>query len=509
MYQVMKTITKETAALVTALAMIAPIVATEVNSVQTVQAAKSKLPKLDKIEATQKQKKSKKAPVINFSAQIMDARFNTKQAPKLELAYNTKSSYVTGLTIQTDIFLNNKKVVPTFTDTANKSTNMPLMLAVPITKKLQPGNYIIKTTFLTNAGAQQTITTPLKLNSAKVAPVNQQIDHIVKMATIKKIAIIAGIILLVLISAGLGFFFWFKHSKNKIGPEDPNTVAALDDRLTGNQTTATELNAAANGEDPNAVRNAMDNEPQSADNTASQTTTSEINNSNQNDKQQNKGGFLKGLMSGKKEVSPKQPLPEFNQTDLKSDKNKSASQSATNNSMPEFNSATINTSVNNADTSDLDAMLNSHPSAKPTAVNNSEINSDTNNVTSFKPHYKKVPDIRSVKKKSTNIIAGDNPQLNLKSDKKDNTDDKPAKQNTATGAIQLGTASDIKSDKKNEKENKQDNRSATDIKSDGKWTKDNDKSFDTDTKSDEKNDRKNNDEKGSNDDTVDALKDLM
>lgn len=506
----MKTITKKTAALVTALAMIAPIAATGINSVQTVQAAKSKLPKLDKIEATQKQKKSKKAPVINFSAQIMDARFNTKQAPKLELAYNTKSSYVTGLTIQTDIFLNNKKVVPTFTDTANKSTNMPLMLAVPITKKLQPGNYIIKTTFLTNAGAQQTITTPLKLNSAKVAPVNQQIDHIVKMATIKKIAIIAGIILLVLISAGLGFFFWFKHSKNKIGPEDPNTVAALDDRLTGNQTTATELNAAANGEDPNAVRNAMDNEPQPTGNTASQITASEINNSNQDNKQQNKGSFLKGLMSGKKEVSPKQPLPEFNQTDLKSDKNKSAFQSATNNSMPEFNSATINTSVNNADTSDLDAMLNSHPSAKPTAANNSEINSDVNNVDGFKPHYKKVPDIRSVKKKSTNIIAGDNPQLNLKSDKKDNTDDKPAKQNTATGAIQLGTASDLKSDKKNEKENNQDNQSVSDIKSDkSQWKKDNDKSPDTDIKSDEKNDKKNNDAKDSNDDTVDALKDLM
>ena len=506
----MKTITKKTAALVTALAMIAPIVATEINSVQTVQAAKSKLPKLDKIESTKRQKSRKKEPVINFNAQIMDARFNTKQAPKLELAYNTKSSYVTGLTIQTDILLNNKKVVPTFTDTANKSTNIPLMLAVPITKKLQPGNYIIKTTFLTNAGAQQTITTPLKLDSAKVAPVNQQIDHIVKMATIKKIAIIAGIILLVLISAGLGFFFWFKHSKNKIGPEDPNTVAALDNRLTGNQTTATELNAAANGKDPNAVRNAMDNELQPTDNTASQSTASEINNSSQNDKQQNKGGFLKGLMSGKKEVSPKQPLPEFNQTDLKSDKNKSASQSATNNSMPEFNSATINTSVNNADTSDLDVMLNSHPSAKPTAVNDSEINSDTNNVDSFKPHYKKVPDIKSVKKKPTDIIAGDNSHLDLKSDKKDNTDDKPAKQNTATGAIQLGTASDLKSDKKNDKENKQDNQSVSDIKSDkSQWKKDNDKSPDTDIKSDEKNDKKNNDAKDSNDDTVDALKDLM
>ena len=509
MNQVMKTITKETAALVTALAMITPIAATEINSVQTVQAAKSKLPKLDKIESTKRQKGRKKVPVINFSAQIMDARFNTKQAPKLELAYNTKSSYVTGLTIQTDIFLNNKKVVPTFTNTANKSTNTPLMLAVPITKKLQPGNYIIKTTFLTNAGAQQIITTPLKLNSAKVAPVNQQIDHIVKMATIKKIAIIAGIVLLILISAGLGFFFWFKYSKNKIGPEDPNTVAALDDRLTGNQTTATELNAVANGKDPNAVRNAMDNEPQPTDNTASQSTASEINNSSQNSKQQNKGSFLKGLMRGKKEVSPKQPLPEFNQTDIKSDKNKSASQSV-NNSMPEFNSATINTPVNTADTSDLDAMLNSHPSAKPTTVNNSEINSDVNNVTSFKPHYKKVPDIRSVKKKSTNIIAGDNPQLNLKSDKKDNTDDKPAKQNTATGVIQLGTASDLKSDKKNEKENNQDNQSVSDIKSDkSQWKKDNDKSPDTDIKSDEKNDKKNNDAKDSNDDTVDALKDLM
>lgn len=504
----MKTITKETAALVTALAMIAPIAATEVNSVQTVQAAKSKLPKLDKIESTKRQKGRKKVPVINFSAQIMDARFNTKQAPKLELAYNTKSSYVTGLTIQTDIFLNNKKVVPTFTNTANKSTNTPLMLALPITKKLQPGNYIIKTTFLTNAGAQQTITTPLKLDSAKVAPVNQQIDHIVKIATIKKIAIIAGIVLLILISAGLGFFFWFKHSKNKIEPEDPNMVAALDDRLTGNQTTATELNAAANGEDPNAVRKAMDNEPQPTGNTASQITASEINNSNQNNKQQSKGSFLKELMSGKKEVSPKQPLPEFNQTDIKSDKNKSASQSV-NNSMPEFNSATINTPINNADTSDLDVMLNSHPSAKPTAVNDSEINSDTNNVDSFKPHYKKVPDIKSVKKKPTDIIAGDNPQLNLKSDEKDNTDDKSVEQNTATGAIQLGTASDIKSDKKNEKENKQDNQSLSDIKSDGKWTKDNDDSANTDIKSDEKSYKKNNDEKGSNDDTVDALKDLM
>ena len=508
MNQVMKTITKETAALVTALAMIAPIVATEVNSVQTVQAAKSKLPKLDKIESTKRQKSRKKEPVINFNAQIMDARFNTKQAPKLELAYNTKSSYVTGLTIQTDILLNNKKVVPTFTDTANKSTNIPLMLAVPITKKLQPGNYIIKTTFLTNAGAQQTITTPLKLDSAKVAPVNQQIDHIVKMATIKKIAIIAGIVLLVLISAGLGFFFWFKHSKNKIGPEDPNTVAALDDRLTGNQTTATELNAAANGEDPNAVRKAIDNEPQSADDTASQTTASEINNSNQKSEQQSKGNFLKGLMSGKKEVSPKQPLPEFNQTDIKSDKNKSASQSV-NNSMPEFNSATINTPVNTADTSDLDAMLNSHPSAKPTAVNNSEINSDINNATSFKPHYKKVPDIKSIKKKSTDIIAGDNSHLDLKSSEKDNADNKSAKQSHATGAIQLGTASDIKSDKKNEKESKPDNKSATDIKSDGKWTKDDEDSANTDIKSDEKNDKKNNGEKGSNDDTVDALKDLM
>lgn len=466
----MKTITKKTAALVTALAMTAPIAVTGINSVQTVQAAKSKLPKLDKIESTKRQKRRKKAPVINFSAQIMDARFNTKQAPKLELAYNTKSSYVTGLTIQTDIFLNNKKVVTTFTDTANKSTNTPLMLAVPITKKLQPGNYIIKTTFLTNAGTQQIITTPLKLNSAKVAPVNQRIDHIVKMATIKKIAIIAGIVLLILISAGLGFFFWFKHSKNKIGPEDPNTVAALDDRLTGNQTTATELNAAANGEDPNAVRNAMDNEPQSADNTASQTTTSEINNSNQNDKQQNKGGFLKGLMSGKKEVSPKQPLPEFNQTDIKSDKNKSASQ-LTKNSMPEFNSATISTPINTADTSDLDAMLNSHPSAKFTTVNNSEINSDANNVDNFKPHYKKVPDIKSVKKKPTDIIACDNSSLNLKSDKKDSADNKQAKQNIATGTMQLGTVSDIKSD--------------------------------------EKNDKKNDDEKGNDNDTINALKDLM
>ena len=466
----MKTITKKTAALVTALAMITPIVATEVNSVQTVQAAKSKLPKLDKIESTKKQKKRKKVPVINFSAQIMDARFNTKQAPKLELAYNTKSSYVTGLTIQTDILLNNKKVVPTFTDTANKSTNTPLMLAVPITKKLQPGNYIIKTTFLTNAGAQQTITTPLKLDSAKVAPVNQQIDHIVKMATIKKIAIITGIVLLILISAGLGFFFWFKHGKNKIGPEDPNTVAALDDRLTGNQTTATELNAAANGEDPNAVRKAMDNEPQPTGNTASQITASEINNSNQNNKQQSKGSFLKGLMSGKKEVSPKQPLPEFNQTDIKSDKNKSASQSV-NNSMPEFNSATINTPVNTADTSDLDAMLNSHPSAKPTAANNSEINSDVNNVDGFKPHYKKVPDIKSVKKKPTDIIACDNSPLNLKSDKKDNADNKSAKQSHATGAIQLGTASDIKSD--------------------------------------ENNNKKNDNEKGNDNDTINALKDLM
>ena len=470
MNQVMKTITKETAALVTALAMTVPIVATEVNSVQTVQAAKSKLPKLDKIESTKRQKGRKKVPVINFSAQIMDARFNTKQAPKLELAYNTKSSYVTGLTIQTDIFLNNKKVVPTFTDTANKSTNTPLMLAVPITKKLQPGNYIIKTTFLTNAGAQQTITTPLKLNSAKVAPVNQQIDHIVKMATIKKIAIIAGIILLVLISAGLGFFFWFKHSKNKIGPEDPNTVAALDDRLTGNQTTATELNAAANGEDPNAVRKAMDNEPQPTGNTASKITASDINHSNQKSKQQSKGNFLKGFMSGKKEVSPKQPLPEFNQTDIKSDKNKSASQSV-NNSMPEFNSATINTPINNADTSDLDVMLNSHPSAKPTAVNNSEFNSDSNNVDTFKPHYKKVPDIKSVKKKQTYIIDCDNSSLNLKSDKKDNADNKQAKQNMATGTIKLGTTSDIKSD--------------------------------------ENNNKKNDNENGNDNDTINALKDLM
>ena len=464
----MKTITKKTAALVAALAMIAPIAATGINSVQTVQAAKSKLPKLDKIESTKRQKRRKKAPVINFSAQIMDARFNTKQAPKLELAYNTKSSYVTGLTIQTDIFLNNKKVVPTFTDTANKSTNTPLMLAVPITKKLQPGNYIIKTTFLTNAGAQQTITTPLKLDSAKVAPVNQQIDHIVKIATIKKIAIIAGIVLLILISVGLGFFFWFKHSKKNIEPEDPNMVAALDDQLTGNQTIATELNAAANGDNPNAVRNAIDNEPQSANN--EQSTASEINNSNQKSKQQSKGNFLKEFMSGKKEVSPKQPLPEFNQTDIRSDKNKSASQ-LTKNSMPEFNSATINTRINTADTSDLDAMLNSHPSAKLTTVNNSEINSDVNNADNFKPHYKKVPDIKSVKKKPTDIIACDNSQLNLKSDKKDNADNKQAKQNIATGKIKLGTASDIKSDKHN--------------------------------------DKKNDDEKGNDNDTINALKDLM
>lgn len=111
-----------------------------------------------------------------FMAQATTANFDKGKIAALNVTYHTNSTLLDHASIDSKLVHNNHTVAETKTNGRSLAPNSDVNLSLTLSKKLQPGNYQIVTTFEGDA-RPTTVNTPLKLDAKTIAPINKKLAN--------------------------------------------------------------------------------------------------------------------------------------------------------------------------------------------------------------------------------------------------------------------------------------------------------------------------------------------
>lgn len=131
-----------------------------------------------------------------FMAQATTANFAKGKIAALDVTYHTNSTLLDHASIDSKLVHNNHTVAETKTNGRSLAPNSDVNLSLTLSKKLQPGNYQIVTTFEGDT-RPTTVNTPLKLDAKTIAPINKKLVNEQKAIPKKHHTLLWGVLAIV------------------------------------------------------------------------------------------------------------------------------------------------------------------------------------------------------------------------------------------------------------------------------------------------------------------------